>query len=105
RMGRAATRGGLMASVSITRRRGKAGTRYVVRYRLGGRAYPIVHGGSFDRERDAKTRRDFVAGELAAGRDPALGLRAMRENPQRITLSTWFERFIESRIDVGTSTK
>src|SRR6266511_5821317 len=55
--------------------------RYVVRYRLGGRAYPITHGGSFTRERDAKTRRDFIAGELAANRNPAEALRALREPP------------------------
>jgi integrase len=66
-----------MASASITRRRTKNGPRYVVRYRLGGRAYPIRHAGSFTRERDARTCRDFVAGELSAGRDPALALRTL----------------------------
>jgi hypothetical protein len=73
-----------MASVSITRRRTKSGTRYIVRYRLGGRPYPITHGGSFSRERDAKTRRDFIAGELAANRNPAEALRAMAQ-PQALT--------------------
>src|ERR671936_75914 len=73
------------------RRRTKSGTRYVVRYRLGGRAYPITHGGSFKTEREAKERLRFVAGELAAGRNPALALRAMK-TPQRVTtLSAWVE--------------
>ena len=36
-----------MASLTITTRKTKSGSRYVVRYRLGGRAYSIVHGGSF----------------------------------------------------------
>ena len=36
-----------MASTSITTRRTAGGPRYVVRSRLGGRAYPIQHGGSF----------------------------------------------------------
>ena len=36
-----------MASASITVRTTKSGKRYVVRYRLGGRAYPIQHGGAF----------------------------------------------------------
>jgi integrase len=90
-----------MASVSVTRRRKKGGTRYVVRYRLGGRAYPIVHGGSFDRERDAKTRRDFIAGELAGGRDPRIALRELLKPQVRRTLHQEFERFMASRVDVG----
>jgi hypothetical protein len=36
-----------MSSVSIRRRTSKSGARFQVRYRLGGRAYPLVHGGSF----------------------------------------------------------
>jgi integrase len=93
-----------MASVSITRRRAKSGTRYVVRYRLGGRAYPIQHGGSFPRERDAKTRRDFIAGELAAGRNPVDALRSLTEPKQALSLSTWRDRFITSRHDVDVNT-
>jgi integrase len=93
--------GGLMASVSITRRRAALGVRYVVRYRLGGRAYPLVHGGSFTRERDAKTRRDFIAGELAAWRNPAIALRAIAVAPVRRTLREEFEKFRASRVDVG----
>lgn len=37
----------VMASASITVRTTKTGRRFVVRYRLGGRAYPVEHGGSF----------------------------------------------------------
>ena len=59
-----------MSSLTITTRRAKDGPRYVVRYRLGGRTYPIVHAGSFRTLREAKSSRDFVAGELAAGRNP-----------------------------------
>ena len=58
-----------MAS-TITTRKTSSGPRYVVRYRLGGRAYPVVHAGSFRTLRDAKIRRDLVAGEIAAGRNP-----------------------------------
>jgi integrase len=54
--------------------------------------------------REARARRDAIAGELAAGRNPAELLRAMVEKPQRVTLSAWFERFIESRVDVGGKT-
>src|SRR4051812_22462732 len=95
-----------MASASITSRQTKSGKRYVVRYRLGGRAYPVQHGGSFPTMKDARARRDLIAGELAAGRNPADLLRTIREKPEQPdTLSTWFERFIESRIDVGMKTK
>jgi hypothetical protein len=58
-----------MASLTITTRQTASGPRYVVRYRLGGRAYPIVHGGSFRTLKEAKARRDFIGGELAAGRN------------------------------------
>jgi hypothetical protein len=59
-----------MASASITTRITKSGKRYVVRYRLGGAAYPLVHAGSFRAMKDAKTRLGFVTGELAAGIQP-----------------------------------
>lgn len=48
-----------MATLVITTRRTKSGPRYVVRYRLGGRA------GSFRTLREARARRDLVAGEIA----------------------------------------
>jgi hypothetical protein len=66
-----------MASVSVTRRKTRSGPRYVVRYRLGGRAYPLVHGGSFKTQKEARARRDYIAGELSAGRNPQEGLRAI----------------------------
>jgi hypothetical protein len=90
-----------MASVSITRRRGTTGTRYVVRYRLGGRAYPIVHGGSFKTEREARERQKFIGGELAAGRNPAEALRALLEVKPRRTFLAASTDFRASRIDVG----
>jgi hypothetical protein len=70
-----------MPSLTITTRQTRTGPRYVVRYRLGGRAYPIVHGGSFRTLKEAKARRDLIAGELAAGRNPADALGAMLEKP------------------------
>jgi integrase len=94
-----------MASVSITRRRTSSGPRYIVRYRLGGRAYPITHGGSFARERDAKTRRDFIAGELAAGRNPADALRAMAMKPVVRTIATIADEWLATRIDLKASTR
>jgi integrase len=94
-----------MASASITRRRTKSGPRYVVRYRLGGRAYPIQHGGAFLTIREARARRDLIAGELANGRNPADVLRSMVATPPRVEmLSVWRDRFIRSRNDADANT-
>ena len=62
-----------MASLVITTRRTQSGPRYVVRYRLGGRAYPIVHAGSFRTLKEA--RRDVTS---LPGRSPRAGTRLMR---------------------------
>ena len=93
-----------MASASITTRQTKSGKRYVVRYRLGGRAYPIVHGGSFETMREARTRRDLIAGELAAGRNPALVLETMRTVAPVRTFAGVFDEFVASRVDVSEAT-
>jgi integrase len=90
-----------MASVSIRRRETASGPRFQVRYRLGGRAYPLVHGGMFTTLKEAKTRRDFVAGELAAGRNPAEALRTLTEQPTTRTISQWGEAMADSRLDIS----
>jgi integrase len=94
-----------MASVSIRRREAKSGTRFQVRYRLGGRAYPLVHGGSFETLKEARLRRDLVAGELAVGRNPADLLQAMVERPPVRTFREWAEAYKMSRVDVGAETR
>ncbi len=94
-----------MPSLTITTRTAKDGPRYAVRYRLGGRAYPLVHAGSFRTLRDAKTRRDLVAGEIAAGRNPALLLRAMTETPTVRTFAQAAEAYRVSRADIGDETR
>jgi integrase len=97
-----------VSSVVITTRRRKSGPRYVVRYRLGGRAYPVIHAGSFPTLRAAKIRRDFIAGEIAAGRNPAGALGALVALAAPVapvaTVNRWSERFIASRIDVDANT-
>jgi integrase len=96
-----------MASLTITTRQTGSGPRYVVRYRLGGRAWPIVHGGSFRTLKEAKTRRDLIAGELAAGRNPALLLEAMREQPAPVRVRTFAElaeSYAASRVDYASET-
>jgi len=97
-----------VASSSITTRITKTGERrYVVRYRLGGRAYPIEHGGSFRTMKDARARRDLIIAELSAGRNPAILLRALTMiivTPTIVTVSEWGERFVTSRIDIDVNT-
>lgn len=51
--------------------------RHIVLYRLGGRGFPDMAAGTFGTLREAKLRRDLVAGEIAAGRDPRLVLAQM----------------------------
>ena len=94
-----------MASASITTRRTNSGARrYVVRFRRGGRYFPVEHGGSFGTLRQARIRRDLIAGELAAGRDPRQALRRLTEKPTVGTFAQTFEVFIESRVDVAPAT-
>jgi hypothetical protein len=95
-----------MASVGIRKRQTKTGASFQVRYRCGGRTFPLVHAGAFGTLRQAKTRRDFVAGELAAGRDPAEALRALSEARRRDvrTVTAWTEKFLASRIDIDANT-
>jgi integrase len=94
-----------MPSLTITTRITKSGPRYAVRYRLGGRAYPVVHGGSFKTLKDAKARRDLIGGELAAGRNPAETLsRRLETSRRRETLREWAEAYKTSRIDVAPQT-
>jgi hypothetical protein len=63
------------ASAWITTRPTKdGGKRYRVEYRLGGSRTRIRYGGSFKRKQDAATRRNGIAGELAARRVPTFEL-------------------------------
>ena len=94
-----------MATVTITTRHRKDGPRYVVRYRLGGRAYPIVHAGAFKTFKDAKARRDVVAGEIALRRNPAELFAHIPEVRRVVSFETWGERFVASRIDVAENTR
>jgi integrase len=94
-----------MSSALITTRQTKSGPRYVVRFRLGGRSYPVEHAGSFRTIREAKARRDLIAGEIANGRNPRDLLEAMSAVPApTTTLARWRDRFLESRIDADENT-
>lgn len=94
-----------MPSLTITTRRTRSGPRYVVRYRLGGRAYPLEHGGSFKTVREAKARRDLIGGQLAAGRNPRDLLQAMVAAPTpTYTFAQLTERYRATRIDYAHET-
>jgi integrase len=88
-----------MSSVSIRRRE----TSFQVRFRRGGRAYPLVHAGSFKTLKEARLRRDLVAGELAAGRNPADALGALSAPPTRRTFREWAKAYEASRVDLSVN--
>src|SRR5215813_2457313 len=93
-----------MPTLTITTRRTTSGPRYHVRYRLGGRAYPIEHGGSFKTLKEAKARRALIGGELAAGRNPRELLAAMVEARPVRTVGAWAEAYQTSRVDLAAET-
>jgi integrase len=93
-----------MSSAVITTRHTKSGPRYVARYRLGGRAYPLEHAGAFRTLKEARARRDLVAGELAAGRNPADLLRAMTTPVVMRTFKQVAESYRASRVDYADET-
>jgi hypothetical protein len=92
-----------MASAWIERRDAASGTRYVVKYRLGGRESARRYAGSFSTRREALARCRWVAGELAAMRVPHVGQleASMTMAP---TLAEVAERWRTSRVDVAEAT-
>lgn len=93
-----------MSPVWIRTRRTRAGERrYQVVYRRGGRAWPLEIAGTFKTLREARTRREFVGGEIAAGRSPRDALRGV-DSPRRV-LDDWFLLWLKTRIDVDERTR
>jgi hypothetical protein len=91
-----------VSPVYIKTRTAKAGKRYLVYWRRGGRSFKELYGGSFKTMKEAKIRRDLIAGELAAGRDPQLVIAAIKAPPAPgPSLETVWADFIASRVDVG----
>lgn len=90
-----------MGTLTITTRKTSTGPRYVVRFRLGGRAYPVQHGGSFRTLKEAKARRDLIGGLIATGQNPAIALLGMTEpQPVAKTFAEWARGYCASRVDV-----
>ena len=91
-----------MASAWIVRRDRNGRRGYVVRYRLGGREASQMYGGIFRTEREARARRDWITGELAALRVPNLEL--LSPEPEA-TLRDVATAWQASRIGVSEGTK
>jgi integrase len=92
-----------MPSVWIERRDTAAGhSRYLVKYRLGGRESARRYAGSFATRREALTRSRWVAGELAAMRIPRLD--ELQRSTPALTLAEAAERWRASRVDVTDGT-
>lgn len=91
-----------MSSTWIARREATRGTRYRVMFRAGGRESAPRYGGSFGTMREARIRRDYVAGELAALRMPELRLLEPTASP---TLREAAERWQASRVDASENTR
>lgn len=95
-----------MSPVYIKTRTAKSGKRYLVYWRRGGRAFKEFYGGSFKTMKEAKLRRDLIAGELAHGRDPNVILDAYKAPPVAgPSLAARWDEFIASRVDVGVKAK
>ncbi|MGH3111748.1 MAG: tyrosine-type recombinase/integrase [Gaiellaceae bacterium] len=91
-----------MASTWIVRRqRSDGGTTYRVLFRLGGRESMPKHGGSFRTMREARIRRDWIAGELAAVRVPRLSLDSTSDAQ---TVEAAAAAWQASRVDVAEGT-
>src|SRR6266404_2431961 len=92
-----------MASTWIERRTTKSGTSYRVRFRLGGREAAPLYAGAFRTMREARLRRDWIAGELAAMRVPQL--ERLAKPPAAPTVAEVAARWQASRVDVADSTR
>ncbi len=93
-----------MASVWILPRATRSGgKRYRVLFRVGGRDTANTYAGSFATMREARMRRDWVAGELSAMRVPDLTLLAAPVTAR--TLRQAAEEWKASRVDVTEATR
>jgi integrase len=94
-----------MPSVWLERRETSAGlSRYLVKYRLGGRESAKRYAGSFKTKREALLRLAWVAGELAASRVPE-GKPVEAVAHSAPTVAEACERWRAARVDVAEGTR
>lgn len=87
------------------RKSAKGETRHQVVYRRGGRETTVQSAGTFPRDREARLRRDLVAGWLAQGLDPKVELAKLREQqtpPRSFTAAA--KAMLRTRHDLDDST-
>lgn len=83
-----------MASAHIKTVKRKT-TRYVVRYRPGGRSSPTRHAGSFATKKEAQARLERVRAALAEGREPSFEM----DVSAPVSVAAAFDRYEASRLD------
>lgn len=91
-----------VASSWVERRETKLGVGYRVRFRVGGIESAKRYAGAFRTMREARIRRDWVAGELAAMRVP--NLKSLVDPVAAPTLRGLARRWQASRVDVAEGT-
>ena len=92
-------------STHIRKRRTAKGFSYQVRYRRGGRAFAIEIAGSFSSAKEAKIRRDLVAGWLAAGLDPKAELAKIGNRKPPRLLRDVAKDYEASRVDLAEGSR
>jgi integrase len=95
---------GVGTAYIVARGEGKS-RRFLVRYKLEGRASKIGHAGSFKRRSDAALRQQWVSGLLAAGRGNDIGKLIRGQEEQLLTVSEAGKRWLRSRIDISAHTR
>lgn len=81
--------------------RNPRGRTYAVLYRRGGRMYAVQSAGTFKTEKEARTRRDLVAGWIAQGLEPKAEIAKLKKEKTRRTLAEWSALWLASRVDLS----
>jgi len=95
---------GVGTAYIVARGEGKR-RRFLVRFKLGGRAAKVEHAGSFRTKGEAVLRKQFVAGLIAAGRGHDVHRALRLRGTDALTVTEAGKRWLRSRIDVSESTK
>jgi integrase len=89
------------------KREGPKGPRYIVRYRIGGRSFPVRNAGSFKTQREADKRVNWLRDLIADGIDPAeklAELKAPAPAREQVTVARLIERYFINAVDLEAST-
>lgn len=92
-----------MASLYVKTTSTKNGKTYAVKYRRGGRYFPVEHGGSFKTLKEANARKQKVAEWLALGLDPQQELRKLTQTP--VTMAGACDAWLASRRSISDTTR